>query len=70
MLSTYSKEEGNEWEKDRRNKIPNVNIRQMIAQESVWKALLSSFCISRCHCLEVAKATNSHYTHSQLNVGY
>jgi hypothetical protein len=26
--------------------------------------------IARCHCLEVAKATNSHYTHSQLNVGY
>jgi hypothetical protein len=28
--------------------------------------------IARCHCLEVAKATNSHNTntHSQLNVGY
>jgi hypothetical protein len=47
MLSTYSKEEGNDWEKDRRNKILNVKIRQMIAQESVWKALLTSFCISR-----------------------
>jgi hypothetical protein len=45
--STYSTEEGNEWEKDRRNKIPNVKIRQTIAQESVWKALLTSFCISR-----------------------
>jgi hypothetical protein len=45
--STYSREEGNEWEKDRRNKIPNVKIRQTIAQESVWKALLTSFCISR-----------------------
>jgi hypothetical protein len=41
--STYSREEGNEWEKDRRNKIPNVKIRQTIAQESVWKALLTSF---------------------------
>jgi hypothetical protein len=45
--STYSREEGNEWEKDRRNKIPKVKIRQTIAQESVWKALLTSFCISR-----------------------
>jgi hypothetical protein len=45
--STYSTEEGNEWEKDRRNKTPNVKIRQTIAQESVWKALLTSFCISR-----------------------
>jgi hypothetical protein len=45
--STYSTEEGNEWEKDRTNKIPNVKIRQTIAQESVWKALLTSFCISR-----------------------
>jgi hypothetical protein len=45
--STYSREEGNGWEKDRRNKIPNVKIRQTIAQESVWKALLTSFCISR-----------------------
>jgi hypothetical protein len=26
--------------------------------------------IARCHCSEVAKATNSHNTHSQLNVGY
>jgi hypothetical protein len=26
--------------------------------------------IARCHCLEVAKATNSHNTHLQLNVGY
>jgi hypothetical protein len=41
--STYSREEGNEWEKDRRNKIPNVKIRQTIAQESVWKALLPLF---------------------------
>jgi hypothetical protein len=45
--STYSTEEGNEWEKDRRNKTPNVKIRQTIAQESVWKALLTFFCISR-----------------------
>jgi hypothetical protein len=45
--STYSKEEGNEWEKDRRNKIPNVKIRQTIAQEWVWKASLTFFCISR-----------------------
>jgi hypothetical protein len=26
--------------------------------------------IARCQCLEVAKATYSHDTHSQLNVGY
>jgi hypothetical protein len=26
--------------------------------------------IARCHCLEVAKATNSYNTQSQLNVGY
>jgi hypothetical protein len=45
--STYSTEEGNAWEKDRRNKIPSVKIRQTIAQESVWKALLTSFCILR-----------------------
>jgi hypothetical protein len=45
--STYSREEGNEWKKDRRNKIPNVKIRQTIAQEWVWKASLTFFCISR-----------------------
>jgi hypothetical protein len=45
--STYSREEGNEWEKDRKNKIPNGKIRQTIAQESIWKALLTSSCISR-----------------------
>jgi hypothetical protein len=47
IQSTYSREEGSEWEKNIRNKIPNVKIRQTIAQESVWKALLTSFCISR-----------------------
>jgi hypothetical protein len=54
--STYSTEEGNEWEKDRRNKIPNVKIRQMIAQESVWKALLTSFCISRAVALSLLRS--------------
>ncbi|KAH0808658.1 hypothetical protein GEV33_014133 [Tenebrio molitor] len=38
--STYSREEGNGWEKDRRNKIPNVKIRQTIAQESVGDLVL------------------------------
>jgi hypothetical protein len=39
IQSTYSREEGNEWEKNIRNKIPNIKTRQTIAQESVWKAL-------------------------------
>jgi hypothetical protein len=49
------------WKKDRRYKIPNVKIRQMIAQESGWKPLLTLY-IARCHCLEVAKATLHSFT--------
>jgi hypothetical protein len=38
-----------------------------VGMESVINIFLY---IARCQCLEVAKATNSHYTHSQLNIGY
>jgi hypothetical protein len=34
------------------------------------ESVINLLYIARCHCLEVAKATNSHNTHSQLNVGY
>jgi hypothetical protein len=51
------------WKKDRKNKIPNVKIRQDdcagVGMESVINLFLY---IARCHCLEVAKATLHSFT--------